>query len=454
MRLAVGVLTVMIGTGNAAADQARVLTIDARNGAVDGARQHGRRDTVRVVVTNMNPFLFEYDIEGQVHAIDEPALADVRALLAPAAPSATPRVAASPAPVGGRAAVVTADPCQGQLAALYGQARALDEMVTTSQRQAAETKQALDNVAGDWTQARQALLEGGASTASALRAAAEKARDALATTVSVRPSEGRLEAIAERAEVLRIELRVLVEQVACATRDPRFVEDARRQVEETLGGFLPEARENRRAQHESLMQLHAFRAALARVLARPDAFETQREFGPYDEPTDVVFSVQRRPIGGAASALAQVKLNFGGRARFAYSTGPVVSTLDRDTFARVDGVLDGAARAFVGYKERASTRARFLALAHARFADLGNEASLFATIGRVLDTENELLVGLSLGLAENRFLVTVGAYRGPRDVLENGFTVGQALPAAFTAEVPVRKQFEWSLAAGVSVRVK
>jgi hypothetical protein len=438
-------------------DRPADVVIDARHGAVQGARHFRKRALVRVCVTNMNPFVFEYDIEGQVHRVAEPALADIATLLVPGAPGTAPTAATRTTPpvsAGTRAMTTTPDPCPARLAALQGQATALATAVAASRVRAEETRKALESMAAAWNLARRALFEGDASTAAELRAAATQARNALDVPATAQPSEAQFEAIAEQLIALRVGLKELTEEGTCASRDLQFVQEARRQVEETHGAFLPEARETRRAQSEALARLHALRDALARVLGRPDAFDALREFGPFDEPTDVSVHVRRRPIGGESSTLAEVKLNFGGSARFAYSTGAVMATLDRDTYARVDGVQDGAARAFVGYEERAATRTRFLAMAHARLFDLDHEASLFATLGRVLDTENELLVGLSVGLAENRFLLTVGAYRGPRDVLETGFAVGQALPAEFTAEVPVRKQFEWSVAAGVSIRIK
>lgn len=446
-----------------AGSQTAQIVVDARDGSFDGVLRYRKRDRARVCVTNMNPFVFEYDLEGQVHAVAEPALADINALLVPGAP-ASPKAAASPSPAKEgsvtRASVsdktpTPPDPCAATLAALHGQTRALDTLVSTVKEQIASTNTSLAPLTSAWQTARLALFEGGAQTTPDLRKAAEAARDALDKPATEPVTEHQLDAIAERAVELRAELRELVDEATCASRDPRFVEDARRQIEETLGGFLPAAREARRAQHQTLARVQELRDALGRVLARPDAFETQRTFGPYSQPTDVTVSVRRKPLGGsAATDLAEVRLNFGGQARFAYSTGPFVSPLDNDTFGRVDGLLDGAPRAFVGYKERASTRTRLLALAHARLVDLGDDASLFVTLGRVLDTENELLLGVSLGVAENRFLITVGAYRGPRDVLESGFEPGQVLPTTFTAEVPVRKQFEWGVAAGLSVRVK
>jgi hypothetical protein len=64
-------------------------------------------------------------------------------------------------------------------------------------------------------------------------------------------------------------------------------------------------------------------------------------------------------------------------------------------------------------------------------------------------TDVEYLVGPSLGLLEHRLFFTAGAYAGKKQALEGNLYPGAPVPSSL-AEIPVRKDWRWSIGFAIS----
>ncbi|MGI8742382.1 MAG: hypothetical protein ACR2NN_07375 [Bryobacteraceae bacterium] len=188
--------------------------------------------------------------------------------------------------------------------------------------------------------------------------------------------------------------------------------------------------------------------AIRAVQEQPHAFWQERSFGPADVPTDfqIKFSCGDKQVGET------IKINLGGDARFVVAGGIAVTALQKVDYQRVQGFAapgDTTLSSLVGEKERSSSRVTPMAMLHGRMFDWhdGNNG-LYLSLGVTAKNDNkgtdiDYLMGPSIGLLGQKLFLTGGAYVGKKQSLEGGLYRGATIPKDL-AEIPVRKDFHWS----------
>jgi hypothetical protein len=187
--------------------------------------------------------------------------------------------------------------------------------------------------------------------------------------------------------------------------------------------------------------------------------------GDYDVSHEVTITVDRREKKVAGTAFANYlkkKLHFGGRQRFALGAGAAFTPLDKETYHIIQGVTtdsQGApqARRVVGLKDDAGERVTPLIMFHTRIFESTSWISgwhlSFGFAGATGDNgvNLEYLTGLSVSFAEERFFLTLGAYNGRTEKLQDGYALNTVLPSTVT-EVPVARDRDWDVGFALTVR--
>lgn len=238
---------------------------------------------------------------------------------------------------------------------------------------------------------------------------------------------------------------------------------------------LPEATKQVDALKGRRTELANEKARLAKILGVPENFTTFRTVGDYDTPTLVTVTVNRKETGKGSypeTPLADFKLRFGGRQRFALAVGAAYVFLDRVEYEAATGlelnkkgkpVVDDNGQTnvtrVISIKEDSSHLVVPGILLHTR---LGSSRKLgighhftFGVTARVEDDSLDagLLAGYSASVAEERAFFTVGIYSDKRQELRGGFYVGAPLPDEL-ANVPVETIRDTGVAIAFSWKFK
>lgn len=211
--------------------------------------------------------------------------------------------------------------------------------------------------------------------------------------------------------------------------------------------------------------------SLEETLDRSDNFTKSYSIGPYGEPTNVTVKIERKKLIEKEvpfEPLMTAKLNFGGRARFALAAGVSFSTLDNITYKRVWGFeLDRNGQpvepenftTVVGMEEDSSNRSFALLMLHTRVLSWEKRypGTLHISLGLTgrtgSDKALEYIWGVSLGLVEERFFLTLGLHYGQLQELEGSMYIGAPVPNEVN-DITVKNKWKWAGAITLTYRIK
>lgn len=479
------------------------VKLDTRNGEFEGARSFRVRDQVRAVFTNMNPFVFSYQIGVTATPVEEPGLEAFLAAsqLNSLAEIEPPKTEADTEEKGGASADAVLDDMikAGRFDAsadsagltpeqireairkkgLLENKRRLDEAWVDLSDKATELERELAKLQGQVKSLRKGITDPDLDCPTLVTRLETllTALDASALKTKKKTVVDGKNTYRDLIGVQRQALRSFQEEMLAAGVAPA-----------TLDRELAELRQNlgRHGRHvdridrlietidKGLKDLAAVRKSLDTIRKRSGAFFTTRLIGPFLEPTNAQITQKRKKTEEAKfpeNPHGQVTLNFGGRQRFALAVGAAYSSLGLTEFQAVQGFerdrggervlgddMEPNLTRVIGIDEDSSERVTPMLALHTRIAPhfwifdglhltLGINGNF--TDGATLES----LAGLSLSFAEERFFLTLGGYYGRVKTLEGDFFVGAALPED-VAEVPVRNDREWDFGFALTYKVR
>ena len=459
--------------------------IDLTDGSNQGKSRYRPEDEVEIVLTNKNPFLFDYRIKIEEQAIPEPALQGFFALFGLPNASDAARLAALPA-----VSVMDASDPKISLACRNALANEKVKKLSTQQvelRKAYETLQEqakdVDNLLGalkSEVDVQEKKLKDPAAACSSLVEAASNIVAAVKKRFGDTSDAGLPRKIAQLEEGLK-KLTDLVEtQTKSITEARTFLTGSGctpQEIKDGVGDFelvvdllgqnlSPKNPKGLRSVITDLQtgarEAQEKAKGIEEILQRPQNFLETRQVGNYDEITLVTVTVDVTPKSGLSAppppAKHIKKLRFGGRQRFALAAGAAFTPLDYIKFGMVQGVELNAEgnpvgsppniKRVVGFEEESSQRVSPLIMLHTRLREGSRWNSgyhfSFGFAGNIADggVNLEYLVGPAISFAEERFFITLGAYNGRTEELRDGFFLGQPLPDLITSP-PVVKGRDW-----------
>jgi hypothetical protein len=211
--------------------------------------------------------------------------------------------------------------------------------------------------------------------------------------------------------------------------------------------------------------------ALNSLAARPYAFQDKITLGPFAAPTDVAVTLKYKSVDAAATEsfkdAVNVKLNFGGEARFVVSGGIVYGLLDRPEYKAVLGlerdrqgniIANQAPASVIGLTEKVNKRLTPILMLNTRVFELSRSSDLFFSFGITSSfTETskiEYLFGPSVNFFDRRVFVTYGLYGGKVQRLNPGLFVGLTVDAGLAETKLVRNDFVWKSGFAVTYKIR
>jgi len=441
------------------------VEIDARTGRVTGQTRFARTSAAEIVIRNKNPFRYTYKLDVKEEVVPEAGLAAFLPFISPFQldPPAEEKESGDVA--------ADANDCPD----IKPLSDAYDRLGKTRDELEENIKKAGEALKGQATsfKVEKDTLESPGSECGALVAAATKAK---ADLTAFLPTED-LESIEKAIDALQAEAKL--QQIAVKsyrkahTSCPSTITDPLADRAELLADSAPsKMRENLQKLKQAKQTLADALTQINRVLAAgPMAFTEYIPAGEYDDATTVTVTLERKDMlvtDAKFEPVATRKARFGGPAWFTIAGGAAGSTIDRNSYQRIQGFpvdregsqIGTELAPIVGEKEASTSRVTPLLMLHGRLLDSRAllPVSLQFSFGVSAKTDNvgtdiEYLIGPSAGFLDNKLFLTVGAYGGRVQTLQGNLYVGAKVPETLT-EIPIRKDLKWQLGFGVTYKIK
>jgi hypothetical protein len=468
----------------------KVISVVAKSGGVQlsGNQRFSRRDRVRIIVHYANPFVFSSSSQFDAAGVPPTGLTDVGTIIQPgsgAPKPAAPRVdtitkggGGQPAPpaggAGGRGgsggrggAAGGAGGLSVETACTIPPGTDLGSLRSTILNQNARTislTTALAPVGANIVSFRGALRADtttlkapDASASSVFAAASHVLAAALAVRVAWQASRpDSVHALWDAAE------RQAPNAISAASVLAAFPEACAQDRALAVEAATVEAQRKRIEPYVSgaggdFAVADSVAGAISGVLARSDAFWTAFDVGPFDSATVVTVSVTQTKAGQKAESYKSAPVKFGDAAWFAVSTGFGLWFIGNNTYA-IQTVPDtgGKSKGIVQSTVRSSFRSPTIIFGHARLWEFAN-SSLLGTFGTSTSFDNSTdawrFLGLSLGVLDERALISVGAVFGNEQRLAKGVNVGDVLPTG-VQNIPTVTERVVQLGFALTLRLK
>ncbi len=450
--------------------------IDARTGNVDGSRRFRTDDEVRIIIYNVNPFLYAYELKATAAAVNEAALTAFLPFLGKPVTEALPAVTASdllgvPFPL---------PDCPGLKEAL----EVLKQNTDNTQNQRTTLKNDLKTLKTkhetnktNYETSRQKLLNPNADCQELCRDSAE-----LLTIIgnAVKPDE--VNGLQARGATLQDDARSLQSQIrnvrtrfaeaACQTTGvKKMLEDAE-DISKTLLADGQNVVKDAQAITEDLKTFDQTKAKVEKVRQSPTPFQIEKRIGNFDSTHEVTVELKRKLVESKedAQSIASVKLKFGAGPFFTLSGGMVFSILTKRTYDKVEGferdrngiLIPGqtATKTIIDLKEESDTRISPLVMLsgrlvpfHGKFGSDGLHLSFGVTAKNDGQNTNiEFLVGPSVSFLERQLFLTAGGYAGKQQRLAGSLYRGQ--PIAADKTITIQNNYQWHFGAAITYKIK
>ncbi len=461
--------------------------VDLANGGLVGKTSFKLSDKVRIVFINRNPFL-RYDVKVESSEVTNPALTtftglfDLFSLLKTPgnAPVATAPPAGQPA-AADQAKTNPKDDCWNDVAKAeeflneaVKNLRQLDQSGTELEFRLSTLKSVFS--------ASQEVLESPTITCEALQRTGERLQKA----VQIADLDKHWSAYSAAYNSLfspdasgsnlagNIDRALATADASC--KDKKSDPNARELLailKSNRTSLLSDARTQELSKQKTVLgttirDISSKNTEIATILAEPTNFTIKRDIGPFDDLTDVKVSVRTRKVADkdfAKDADFSFTLNFGGSSRFTLSLGIAATNLHTPEYEAVQGFPPDAngkpsttPASVVGLKDNSNQRITPMLMLNTRLTQGSGLFSglhfSFGISGKVDNkgTDVEYLSGISFGFAENRAFLTLGAYNGRVQKLNQGFSVGS--PLGTVPQPPVHKDRSWSPMIAVSFKAR
>lgn len=433
-------------------DEAKDFIFNARTGEARGKTRFGRSERARIIITDKNPFLYEYRVTLKNIPIAEPAIAAFFGRFPLFADEVKAKAES------GERAETAAPSCPTLNIVTQVEAQLSQEESSTNANSLRNfyltQKRTYDATAAQFKQAQDVLYSPNTScpvlctTATNIRTVLQSYQPPL-QQLSERIAEFKANATFLRARVNSLQQGPALPG-ACADELDRL-----RRLSIAYVAIAEDFEKGLTTITNGKKTFDAAVKSINDVFANPNAFYQVYTRGPFGTPTDVEITVERRNLREDGATFAKVgeteTVNFGGGPRFALSGGVVAAPFETVTYKRVPAIVDGRTTTIIGTENGSNSRILPILMLHGRIFDtprLGFINGVHLSLGITAKpndegTNVEYLVGPSVSFIEERLFFTVGGYAGRRQQLEGNLAPGQELPKEFTEDIPVNNRLTW-----------
>jgi hypothetical protein len=467
------------------------LVIDASNMTARGDVTYRKNDRLMIVLINKNPYKYKYKIDTTETTVQETALAAFLPLLGSfvgdaAAPSgkdkAAPAAAQSVAPPGqiGRSPL---DDCRDALNAIIATIDVERIQANTgldaAKAELVRLKDKHNPVRRSYSSTRTTLYSSAGATCEELCSASYRFVDGLGQTVT----QAEIDSFQDRVDVLTAQ-GTTIEALArdalrryrtCATPDQVDFLSTMTTFATGIKSAAGQLRSDINTIKDDLAKFSDLKAAIDSVLGNRSAFVETVEVGHFARTTEVKIDVTTKEIGDAKEEKAgpskSLTVKFGDAPFFSLSGGIVFARLVKQEFVRVQGIqldsngnqvlVDGkpVVTTVVEAKEQSPTRILPLLQLNGRLKRWnGFIDGVHLSLGITAKNDNkgtdvEYLVGPSFSMADEQLFLTFGGYAGRKQQLVGNLFQGARVPEG-TAELPVQKNYKWTLGISLTYKIK
>jgi len=426
---------------------------------------------VRVVVVNVNPFLFEYEVEDKYTQIAEPNLNTFFALLGTGFPTLAARAQQTAAMV-----VPPPLPANAWQQFMHGidqkppKGKQCSELNT---RLLLEAQRIITSVSGDLKAIDTLLVQSNRSVVAADSSRAKNGRilrSPDATAVKVRGSA--LELVRE----LRSAITSLNTNLLAVDRTNAVVNVPMKRIAELLGTLEEDPQEcpvqEPAAEHQALLTQRAAQAKEVEILAKagadmaklgdgisaiadlPSRFYHIKTLTQAGNPARVEIIVRRKPVDGPDSKEEVLRRNIivGGKNVLTLGAGVMWSKIADQNFAVQKRLVDGQNEVGVIVRTgHSADRVVPMATVNARLLQaLWHELDfIHFTFGTGLKTGNdfslEYFLGGSLNAFSDKLLLSAGFYAGRSQNLPGDLSLGEVVPASFSLTKDTSHRWKFGL---------
>lgn len=437
-----------------ALDEEKDFIINARTGETSGKTRFGRNDRARIIVTDKNPFLYEYRVTLKAIPIAETAIAAFFGRFPLFADDLKSEQREDP---NARRTAPTSCPDELNRAMQVERELAAEDSSTNAnslRKLYLAEKSNYDAVAGKFKQAQDVLYSPNASCPTLC----STATNIRSTLQNYKP---KLEDLSARLAEFKANVTLLRTRVNRLLQGPTLPADCADELDRLRRlsiAYAETADSFEKGMTTITNGKKTFDAAVKSindVFANPNAFYQVYTRGPFGSPTDLEVTVERRNLREESATFVKVgetqTLNFGGGPRFALAGGVVVSPLETITFKRVPAIIGGRSTTIIGAENSSNSRILPILMLHGRLFEtprFGFVSGVHLSLGITAKpndegTNVEYLVGPSLSFIEERLFLTVGGYAGRRQQLEGNLVPGQELPESFKDDIPINNRLAW-----------
>ncbi|HEX2833235.1 MAG TPA: hypothetical protein VHW00_09480 [Thermoanaerobaculia bacterium] len=440
---------------------AGAIEIDARNGEPDVTRtEFALRDRISVCVVNKNPFRDEYKLGIQATEVREPAIAAFLAFAkisttsAPTDPTpATPPTPAS-TPSGSSSGPPSATSSTPEICGTLATNHLDLQKIMTPLKTGIEGQIKLHD-------AFTASLEPLQSQESDTEQLCRDAQKAIGAAAAFNPDPDSLKKqLKDLEDAIDAQSEGLDDKNVKKCDAAKVAEyKARLKAAKELYAWADQKRDELKTAKK---EADALASAITETLQERDNFWECRYVGPFRVPTDVVITLQRKPLAAKDAAfkeIAKIDLNWGGGQRFFMAGGIASSFADRTRYAIIDGQVSGETKKMVGVEEDSAGRVSAAVLLHGiiirpskGFLD-GVGLALGVGAAGSDDANIEFFTGLTASFANDNLFLTAGAFRGSDEKLADGYKVDDVVPDTLTA-LPTIERHSWTFGMALTFRIR
>jgi len=467
-----------------------VVTIDARNGAVEGKRQFARGDTVTVVIDNKNPYLYKYAFSKDEKIVEETVFATFFPFFGGIVSDFAKGTSAKDKEGPAKAA-----------AASFGIRAGVTGCTTYSNRFMELDKEVNEEI-GKTLQIADPILKG---LEEANNKRSKKYDDLLKELHKLRATSGELyckskellavsepgaspddiKLVQKRIDALKNQaesFKTRVDELSTSFPDCADMTQLNR-IRYTAEGLLSDAskyEDDLKQIKADLTKMNDLKKTVQTAVNDPANFRETHQIGPYSKTTEVSLGLKRTSLSAGDDKEAKAedlvkaedtKLKFGHAPFFSLSGGMVFSPLRKFEFDRIQGferdqqgnlvLVNGKPNltTVVGLKETSRTRITPIVFLNGRVHewDKGPIDGLHISLGITAKNDNkgldpEFLVGPSLSMLERKLFFTFGGYAGRQQKLTGGLFEGFAIPSTVT-DLPIQKNYRWSFGFALSYQL-